>query len=149
MAENPMTAKEHRRIRRNVKLFARLNAWVYRLSGGRLMNTFSGCSICLVKMTGARSGQQRWMPVMYVPYREGVIIVASLGGAPRHPTWYYNLVAHPDIEVMVRNRRMKLTAREVYAEEKAAVWPVCVEHYPPYADYQARTDRAIPVFICA
>lgn len=148
MAENPMTEKEHKAIRRNVKLFARINVWVYRLTGGRLMNTFSGCPICLVKMTGAKSGVVRWMPVMYVPYREGVIIVASLGGAPKHPTWYHNLVAHPDIEVIYRSKHMKLTARQVYDEEKAAVWPTCVEHYPPYADYQSRTDRKIPVFIC-
>ncbi len=148
MAENPMSEQEHRQIRRNVKLFARLNVLVYRLSGGRLMNTFSGCEICLVKMTGAKSGKQRWTPVMYVPYKDGVIIVASLGGAPKHPTWYYNLVAHPEIEVLVKSQRMKLTARQADSVEKAEVWPTCVEHYPPYADYQARTDRDIPVFIC-
>ncbi len=148
MTENPMTEKEYRQTRRFVKIFARLNVWVYRLTGGRLMNTFSGCPICLVKMTGAKSGISRWMPVMYVPYKEGVIIVASLGGAPRHPVWYYNLVAHPDIEVIYRNTHRKLRARQVDEEEKALVWPTCVEHYPPYAQYQQRTDRNIPVFVC-
>ncbi len=148
MAENPMTEKEHKQIRRNVKLFARVNVWVYRLTGGRLMNTFSGCPICLVRMTGAKSGKKRWTPVMYVPYNEGIMLVASLGGAPKHPTWYYNMVAHPDVEVIVRSKRMSLTAREVFDEERAAVWPICVEHYPPYAEYQARTDRQLPVFIC-
>ena len=148
MADNPMSEEEYRRTRRFVKLFARLNVLIYRLSGGRLMHTFGGCEICLVKMKGAKSGTVRWMPVMYVPYRHGIIIVASLGGAPKHPVWYYNLLAHPEIEVLVKDKRMSLRARQVGSEEKAAVWPTCVEHYPPYADYQQRTDRDIPVFVC-
>ena len=148
MAENPMSEREHAWIRRMVKPFSQLNTLVYRLSGGRLMGRFAGREICLVTMTGAKSGQQRTIPVMYVPYGDGVIIVASLGGAPRHPVWYYNLVAHPDIEVQHRGRTMKLRARQVGPEEKAALWPTCVEHYPPYEDYQRRTDRDIPVFLC-
>jgi deazaflavin-dependent oxidoreductase (nitroreductase family) len=148
MAENPMTAVEYSRIKKFAPIFARVNVWIYRLTGGRLMNKFEGCEICLVKMTGARSGKQRWIPVMYVPYKEGAAMVASLGGAPKSPTWYHNLVAHPDIELRFRSSNKKLRARQVYGEEKAAVWPTCVEHYPPYADYQARTDREIPVFIC-
>ena len=148
MAENPMTDTEYHRIKKFIPLFARLNVWVYRLSGGRLMNTFEGCEICLVKMKGARSGKERWMPVMHVPYKEGIIMVASLGGAPKHPTWYYNLMAHPHIEVIFKRSHTRLRARQVYDEEKAAVWPTCVEHYPPYADYQKRTERNIPVFIC-
>ena len=148
MAENPMSDKEYKRTKSFIRFFARANVWVYKLTGGRLMNKFSGCDICLVKMTGAKSGKVRWMPVMYVPYQEGIIIVASLGGAPRHPTWYYNLVAHPDIEFQFKSTRKRVRARQVFGEEKAAVWPTCVEHYPPYADYQVRTDREIPVFIC-
>lgn len=148
MAENPMTEKEYKRTKSFIRYFARVNVWVYKLSGGRLMNKFSGCDICLVKMTGAKSGKVRWMPVMYVPWKAGIIIVASLGGAPRHPTWYYNLLAHPDIEFQFKGTRKRVRAREVFGDEKAAVWPTCVEHYPPYADYQARTDREIPVFIC-
>ena len=148
MAENPMSDKEYRRTKSFIRWFARFNVWVYRLTGGRLMNKFSGCDICLVKMTGAKSGKVRWMPVMYVPWKEGILMVASLGGAPKNPAWYNNLVAHPDIEFQYRSTRKTLRARQVYGEEKAAVWPTCVEYYPPYADYQVRTDREIPVFIC-
>ena len=148
MAENPMSDKEYRRTKSIIRWFARFNVWVYRLTGGRLMNKFSGCDICLVKMTGAKSGKVRWMPVMYVPWKEGILMVASLGGAPKNPAWYNNLVAHPDIEFQYRSTRKSLRARQVYGEEKAAVWPTCVEYYPPYADYQVRTDREIPVFIC-
>ena len=73
---------------------------------------------------------------------------ASMGGAPRHPIWYHNLKANPEIEVRVKGTVRKLIAQEVDAEEKAKLWPVCCEHYPEYATYQKRTDRDIPVFNC-
>ncbi|MEP5765932.1 MAG: nitroreductase family deazaflavin-dependent oxidoreductase [Halieaceae bacterium] len=148
MAENPMSPGEYKFTRIFIRVFAKLNVAVYRLSGGRLWKSAFGRPICLVKMTGAKSGKIRWTPVMYVPWKDGVIIVASLGGAPKNPVWYYNLVAHPQVEVLVNGKTTALTARQVYGEERMAVWPTCVEHYPDYADYQARTDREIPVFIC-
>ena len=131
-----------------LKLFTRVNVIVYKLSGGRLMNRLAGMPILLVEMKGARSGKRRTIPLMYVPFGEGVILVASLGGAPRHPTWFYNLVANPEIEVREGGRLMKLRARRVDADEKAKLWPICCEHYPPYESYQRRTERDIPVFDC-
>jgi deazaflavin-dependent oxidoreductase (nitroreductase family) len=77
-----------------------------------------------------------------------VILVASLGGAPKNPTWYYNLVSHPDVDVRVKDKTLRLRARLATPSEKVAVWPTCVERYPDYANYQARTPRDIPVFIC-
>ncbi len=148
MAENAMSQREFNRLRRMIKPLSGLNTFVYRLTGGRLMGTIGGREVCLVTMTGAKSGKQRTVPLMYVPYEDGVIIVASLGGAPKHPVWYYNLVSNPDIEVQYRRRKLKLRARRVDADEKTRVWPTCVEHYPPYEDYQRRTDRDIPVFVC-
>ena len=148
MAENPMTEKEFKRLRQFIKPFSGLNAFVYKLTGGRLMGKFQGREICLVKMKGAKSGEMRTVPLMYVPYKDGVIIVASQGGAPKSPVWYKNLVAHPDIEVQYRSKKMKLRARQVDDEEKARVWPTCCQHYPPFEDYQKRTDRNIPVFVC-
>jgi deazaflavin-dependent oxidoreductase (nitroreductase family) len=143
-----MSESEFKTLRRFIKPFSRLNVFVYRLTGGRLMGKFQGLPICLVKMTGARSGKERTVPLMYVPYQDGVIIVASQGGAPKSPVWYQNLVKHPDIEVQYKSNKMKLRARQVGDEEKARVWPTCVEHYPPFEDYQARTNRNIPVFVC-
>jgi len=148
MAENPMTEQEFKRMRRFIKPFSRLNAWVYRLTGGRLMSKLQGRAVVLITMTGAKSGTKRTIPLMYVPYGEGVIIVASLGGAPKSPVWYANLLANPDIEAQYKGRKMQLRARQVDDVEKAQVWPTCVEHYPSFADYQARTDRNIPVFVC-
>ena len=131
-----------------LKAFTRLHLTLYRLSGGRLFAKLAGDPICIVTMTGAKSGRRRSIPLMYVPYGEGVLLVASLGGAPKHPVWYHNLVAHPDIEVEQGGRRMKLRARIADTAEKAELWPICVEHYAPYDDYQKRTTRDIPVFVC-
>jgi deazaflavin-dependent oxidoreductase (nitroreductase family) len=148
MAQKPMTESEFKNLRRFIKPFSGLNVFVYRLTGGRLMGSFQGRPVCLVAMTGARSGKPRTIPLMYVPYKDGVILVASQGGAPKSPVWYYNLVEHPEVEVQVKGRKMKLRARQVEGEEKAEAWKACVEHYPAYDDYQARTDRSIPVFVC-
>ena len=125
-----------------------LNVFVYTISKGRMMNKFAGDPICLVTMTGAKSGRRRTIPLMYVPYRDGVLLVASLGGARSHPLWYHNLVAHPDVTVLESGRRRHLRARLLAGEERAAAWPVCVEHYAPYAEYQEKTNREIPVFCC-
>ena len=131
-----------------IKLFAQLNAAVYRMSGGRVMGKFGTSDICVVRMQGAKTGRWRDVPLMYVPNGEGVVLVASLGGAPNNPVWYHNLVAHPDIEVLVKDHTRKLRARVATAPEKASVWPKCVAAYPPYEAYQKKTTRDIPVFIC-
>ena len=131
-----------------LKAFTRLNVWVYRLSGGRLGDTLAGDPICLVTMTGAKSGRRRTIPLMYVPDGDSVLLVASQGGAPAHPVWYHNLVAHPDIVVEQGGDRRQLRARVVNEEEKVRLWPICVAHYAPYEDYQQRTERRIPVFRC-
>ena len=131
-----------------IRAFTRLHVFLNRASGGRLLNSFGGDDVCFVSMKGARSGHELTVPLMYVPYREGVLLVASLGGAPRNPVWYANLVAHPEIEVTHRGRRTKLRARLATAEEKPALWPICDRHYAPYADYRARTTRDIPIFVC-
>ncbi len=148
MAENPMTEKEFKKLRSFIKPFSRLNAFLYKLTQGRLMGKLQGRHVVLIKMKGAKSGKTRTVPLMYVPYKEGVIIVASQGGAPKSPLWHKNLEANPEIEAQYKGKKMKLKARRVDDAEKAAVWPVCVEHYPPFEDYQKRTDRNIPVYVC-
>ena len=80
-AQGPMTESEFKRLRRFIKPFSGLNVFVYRLTGGRLMGRFQGREVCLLTMTGAKSGKQRTVPLMYVPYQDGVIVVASQGGA--------------------------------------------------------------------
>lgn len=131
-----------------LKVATRLHVLLHRLTGGRWFNTLAGDEVCFVTMKGARSGRPLTIPLMYVPYRDGVLLVASQGGAPRNPVWYRNLVKHPDITVEHRGRRMELRAREARPEEKPALWPVCDRHYAPYADYRQRTTRDIPIFVC-
>jgi deazaflavin-dependent oxidoreductase (nitroreductase family) len=99
-------------------------------------------------MKGAKSGRTLTIPLMYVPYQKGVLLVASLGGAPKNPAWYGNLVKHPDIKVDHRGQRTRLRARLARPDEKPALWPICDRHYPPYADYRKRTTRDIPIFVC-
>ena len=126
----------------------RLQRWVYDATGGRLMNTIEGSPICVVTMRGARSGKTYKWALMHVPYRDGVLLVASRGGADENPAWYYNLVAHPDIEVHARGIRKRLHAREAAPHERSELWPICVAAYPSYGDYQSWTERDIPIFVC-
>ena len=131
-----------------LKSATRMHVFPNRLSGGRFFNQLAGDEVCFVTMTGAKSGRTRTIPLMYVPHEEGVLLVASQGGAPKNPVWYGNLVKHPEIEVNHRGRRMQLRARLAAPEEKPALWPICDQHYAPYAQYRRRTSRDIPVFVC-
>jgi deazaflavin-dependent oxidoreductase (nitroreductase family) len=131
-----------------MKAVTRLHVRLHRLSGGRWFNTLGKDDVCFVTMTGAKSGRTLTIPLMYVPYQEGVLLVASQGGAPKNPVWYRNLVEHPDIEVEHRGQSRKLRARLAASEEKPALWPRCDACYAPYADYRERTTRDIPIFVC-
>lgn len=113
--------------------------------------TFSnqgGLPICLVAMTGAKTGKRRTIPLMHVPLDERKILVGSQGGLDKNPAWVYSVRAKPDVEITAEGLRRNYRAREVDLEEKAELWPHLVAAYPPYDEYQARTDRNIPVFVC-
>ena len=131
-----------------MKTMSRIHVFLNHITLGKLFNTLSGDEVCFVKMTGAKSGRTITMPLMYVPYQHGVLLVASLGGAPKHPVWFYNIAKNPDITVRHRGKEMSLRARLATADEKPELWPICDSHYAPYADYRARTDRDIPIFVC-
>jgi len=131
-----------------LKAATRTHVFLHRLTGGRAFNKLGDDDVCFVTMTGAKSGRRLTIPLMYVPHQEGVLLVASQGGAPKNPVWYRNLVKHPDIEVTHRTRHMKLRARLATPEEKPALWPTCDQYYAPYAEYRTRTDRDIPIFVC-
>jgi deazaflavin-dependent oxidoreductase (nitroreductase family) len=148
MAQNPMSEKEFRRLRQFIRPFSALNTLVYRLTRGRWMGSFQGRPIMLVTMKGAKTGKERTIPLMYVPYKDGVLVVGSQGGAPKSPVWVRNLQANPDVVVRYRDKQLALRARQASEAEKRQLWPICVQHYREYADYQARTDRSIPVFVC-
>lgn len=147
VAEIPV--KHEKLFRLGAKLYGAVNVAVYKMSRGRLMNKGpANKPICLVTMTGRKTGKKREIPLMHVPRGEQKILVASLGGISKNPVWYYNLKATPDITIAADGVSGAYRAREVNAEEKASLWPVIVDAYPPYDEYQARTDRDIPVFVC-
>ena len=131
-----------------LKAVSRLHVFLNRMTFGKLFNTLAGDEACFVTMTGAKSGRRLSMPLMWVPYGDGVLLVASLGGAPKNPVWYNNLVKNPQISVRHRGKVMNLRARIAGAEEKLALWPICDSFYAPYADYRKRTERDIPIFVC-
>jgi len=125
-----------------------VQAIVFRLSGGRLMNKLRGMDVCVVKTKGAKSEKIRYIPLMLVPYNEGVVLVASMGGADINPSWYWNIKAHPEILVYLNRKKLNLVAKQVDDEKKAELWPLICSCYPPYDAYQKKTERNIPVFNC-
>ncbi len=130
------------------KVYMTIQSFVFRMSGGRLMNQIKGMDICVVRTKGAKSGKFRYIPLMLVPYEEGVILVASLGGSDVHPKWYWNVKANPDLLVYLKKKKLNLVANQVDDEKKAELWPLICSCYPPYDAYQKRTERNIPVFNC-
>lgn len=127
--------------------WAREQAELYERSGGTEGTTLRGMPVVVVTSVGARTGKLRKTPLMRVEHEGEYAVVASLGGAPRHPVWYYNLKANPHVELRDGPVTRDYLAREVTGEEKARWWARAVAAFPPYADYQAKTTREIPVFV--
>lgn len=128
-----------RRTREQVEL--------YESSGGTSGTTMRGMPVIVITSRGAKSGKVRKTPVMRVEHEGKYAAVASLGGAPKHPVWYFNLVAHPAIEVQDGPVKQDMTARELSGDEKADWWQRAVAAFPDYAAYQRKTAREIPVFV--
>jgi deazaflavin-dependent oxidoreductase (nitroreductase family) len=131
------------------------SAWVrdqvelYERSGGTEGTTLrdTGLPVVIVTNLGVSSGKVRKTPVMRVAHESRYAMVASKGGAPEHPLWYYNLRAHPQVELQDGTRKRDMVAREVSGDERAQWWQRAVAAYPPYAEYQEKTTRQIPVFV--
>jgi len=121
----------------------------YEGSGGTTGTTLrdTGLPVVIVTNRGAKTGAVRKTPLMRVEHEGSYAAVASKGGAPEHPLWYHNLVANPAVEVQDGPDKWQMTARELTGEERAAWWERAVAAYPPYAEYQERTSRLIPVFV--
>ncbi|MEV2190298.1 nitroreductase family deazaflavin-dependent oxidoreductase [Streptomyces phaeochromogenes] len=128
-------------VRDQVELYESSNG----TEGTTLMDT--GLPVIVLTTVGAKSGKIRKTPLMRVEHDGTYAAVASLGGAPKHPVWYHNVVADPRVELQDGGTRQDMTAREVTGEEKAQWWERAVAAYPAYADYQKKTDREIPVFV--
>jgi deazaflavin-dependent oxidoreductase (nitroreductase family) len=123
---------------------------VYERSGGQQANTLrdTGLQVIIVTMWGNKSGKVRKIALMRVEHNGEYALVASMGGAPKHPVWYYNLKANPDqLTIQDGPEPFEAAVREVTDEERAEWWERAVAAYPPYAEYQKKTDREIPVFV--
>jgi F420H(2)-dependent quinone reductase len=127
--------------------WARENAEEYMESGGTKGTELKGRPVILLTTVGAKTGKIRKTPLMRVEHDGEYAVVASLGGAPKNPVWYYNIKAHPHVELQDGPATGDYEAREVFGDEKAAWWERAVAAWPDYADYQKKTDRQIPVFV--
>jgi deazaflavin-dependent oxidoreductase (nitroreductase family) len=120
---------------------------LYEGSGGTEGTELRGMPVIILTTVGARSGKLRKAALMRVEHDGKYAVVASLGGAPKNPVWYYNVVSHPQVELQDGPTKQDMVARELSGDEKAVWWQRCVAAYPDYANYQKKTDREIPVFV--
>ncbi|GAA3522081.1 F420H(2)-dependent quinone reductase [Aeromicrobium panaciterrae] len=127
--------------------WAREQAELYERTNGEQGNTMMDRPIILLFTLGAKSGKIRKTPLMRVEHDGHYLVVASMGGAPDNPAWYNNIVDAPLVELQDGAVRKDYTPRELEGDERALWWDRAVEAYPPYADYQEKTERVIPIFL--
>ena len=131
-----------------LKVIGTLHRLLYRCSGGRMGGTLRGGPVLLLTTTGRKTGQERTWPLSYLPTSgDEFVLVASAGGAPRHPAWYSNLRADPRVSVRSGESSRKMVARTAEERERAQLWEIIVRRYPVVASYQRKSGREIPVVI--
>lgn len=131
-----------------IRVMSRLNTWAYRMTGGRLGGTFlRGAPVMLLTVVGRKSGRSLTVPLLYLCDGDRVVTVASKGGMDHHPLWYLNLVANPDVDIQIGTAVRPMRAHTADDAERTHYWPQLVAMYRDYADYQARTERKIPVVV--
>ncbi len=132
------------------KLFFRLgtglHAKLYKLTGGRFFGGGEGGTVLVLTHKGAKSGKLRDTPLMYMPHKDGYMIIASAGGSPNNPGWYHNLMANPEATVNISGESVAVMAHDA-GPERDALWEQIVAKDPRFGTYATRTDRVIPVVI--
>jgi deazaflavin-dependent oxidoreductase (nitroreductase family) len=126
---------------------ARKQVELYEATNGEEGAELRGRPVIVLTSVGAKTGKLRKTPLMRVEHDGTYAVVASLGGAPRHPVWYHNLKKNPKVELQDRATKGDYVAREVIGDEKRVWWDRAVDTWPDYATYQTKTDRQIPVFV--
>src|SRR5512138_1671725 len=149
-----MTNHEQHAGRRPSKLVAalqnavtRIHCVLYRSSNGAIGGRIANSPVLLLTTTGRRSGRQRTVPLLYLMDGENVVLVASNGGAVKHPTWWLNLKSTPEASIQIKGVRRRVRAEQASAAEKQRLWPRLTAMYPGYQRYQEITDRDIPVVV--
>lgn len=132
-----------------IKTMSRVNTFLYRRNGGEgLGGSFQKIPVVLLTTTGRKSGQPRVSPLYFLRDGDRVIVAASKLGTEKNPLWYLNLKANPNVQAQIKKEVLDLRARDATEEERAKYWPRLVAMYPGYEEYQARTERRIPVVVC-
>ena len=127
--------------------FAREQAERYESSGGTEATERHGRPVVILTTVGAKTGKLRKTPLMRIEHDGAYAVIASLGGAPKHPVWYWNIVAHPHVELQDGPVKKDYRAREVTGEERAAWWERAVATWPDFDEYEKKTEPVIPVFV--
>jgi F420H(2)-dependent quinone reductase len=127
--------------------FTQAHNRVYRLTGGRFMGKFRGSPVLLLDHVGRKSGKKHTSPLIYARDGDDLLIVASKGGSKKDPLWWPNLKEHPETTVQVGSEKRAVRARQATPEEKQRLWPIVVDVYAPYEEYQQKTERDIPVIV--
>lgn len=130
-----------------LRAFTALHTFIYRLSGGRLLNSISSAPVLLLTTIGHRTGKRRTRPLVYLADGDCYVVVASAAGASQHPAWIRNLQADPVVSVQVGSRKLRMHAEIAYDEERARLWPQLVKLFPGFAEYQQSTSRELPVVV--
>lgn len=147
MAMEPRGRPYSRPIVAAQRVATKLHTYIYRATGGRLGGRMVGAPVLLLTTTGRKTGRRHTIPLLYLEDGENFVVVASNGGAPRHPAWWSNLRADPEANVEIGGRELRARAQKASPEEKEWLWPRLVAMYGAYENYQRRTDREIPVVI--
>lgn len=121
----------------------------FRANGGKVGGNFDSAPLLLLHSTGAKSGQERVNPMMYQQVGEEMAVFASAAGSPKNPDWYHNLLAHPAVRVEVGTETVEVVARVAEGEERDRIWTKQKRDYPGFAEYEAGTERVIPVILLA
>jgi len=127
----------------------RIDPYLMRATGGRVKTTLYAPTVLLTH-TGAKSGKKRTTPLAYFTDRDNVILIASRGGNPKHPAWYHNVIAHPEVELWTKGGGGRYLAKETKGNQRKRLWNLATGFYPGFAKYQERAgERRIPVILCA
>jgi deazaflavin-dependent oxidoreductase (nitroreductase family) len=127
--------------------FTDFHTAVYKVSHGHIGGTAYGAPVVLIESVGRKSGKRRTHPLICQPDGDNLVVIASKGGVDKHPAWYLNLKANPETTAWWKGEKRSVRARDATDEERARLWPMMVEAYPQYEDYQRRTERQIPVVV--
>ena len=128
------------------KVSTKLHVAIFKGTKGRVMGKFDDAPLLVLHHRGAKTGQPRETPIIYLEDGENLVVVASMGGQEKNPSWVHNLTAHPDVEVQIGSERRPVHARRATQAEADALWPRLTAMWPAWDTYKTRTDREFPVF---